>query len=158
MCKARVICTTIAAEFSRAALPWRLEACAWVLQPGFEPGSRHSSCGCAGLIVWGGGVDCFFILGVLVGNRPRKRFRYFFIPRDFGRLPPGFGRSFGRGFGRGFGRKNASDIFASLGIPGAIAWHVGWKIYRSIVSNAGNHAKIFGPKIKILRFAFERHV
>ena len=98
----------------------------------------------------GGGVDCFFILGALVGNRPRKRFRYFFIPRDFGRLPPGFGR--------GFGRKNASDIFASLGIPGAIAWHVGPKIYRSIVSNAGNHAKIFGPKIKILCFAFERHV
>ena len=102
--------------------------------------------------VWGGGVDCFFILGVLVGNCPRKRFRYFFIPRDFGRLPPGFGR----GFGRGFGWKNASDIFAYLGIPGAIAWHVGWKIYRSIVSNAPNHAKIFGPKMKILRFAFER--
>ena len=117
---------------------------------------------CPNTCVGGGGVDCFFILGVLVGNRPRKRFRYFFIPRDFGRLPPGFGRGFGRGFGlgfgRGFGRKNASDIFASLGIPGAIAWHVGWKIYRSIVSNAGNHAKIFGPKIKILRFAFERHV
>ena len=33
-----------------------------------------------------------------------------------------------------------------------------WKIYRSIVSNAGNHAKIFGPKIIILRFAFELHV
>ena len=104
--------------------------------------------------VWGCGVDCFFILGVLVGNRPRKRFRYFFIPRDFGRLPPGFGRC----FGRGFGRKNASDIVASLGIAGAIAWHVGWKIYRSIVSHAWNHANIFGPKINILRFAFERHV
>ena len=112
--------------------------------------------------VCGGVRSGFFILGVLVGNRPRKRFRYFFIPRDFGRLPPGFSRGFGWGFdwgfGRGFGRKNASDIFASLGIPGAIAWHVGWKIYRSIVSNAGNHAKIFGPKIKILRFAFEQHV
>ena len=112
----------------------------------------------AQLRVGGGGVDCFFILGVLVRNRPRKRFQYFFIPRDFGRLPPYFGRGFGRGFGQGFGRKNASDIFASLGIPGAIAWHVGRKICRSIVSNAGNHAKIFGPKIKILRFAFERHV
>ena len=112
--------------------------------------------------VWGGGVDCFFILGVLVGNRPGKRLRYFFIPRDFGRLPPYFGRGFGQGFGRSFGRalgrKNASNIFASLGIPGAIAWHVGWKIHGPIVSNAGNHAKISGPKIKILRFAFERHV
>ena len=39
-----------------------------------------------------------------------------------------------------------------------MAWHVGWKIYRSIVGNVGNHAKIFGHKIKILRFAFERHV
>ena len=112
--------------------------------------------------VWGGGVDCFFILGVLIGNCPRKRFRCFFIPRDFGRLPPGFGRGFGRGFGQGFGRgfsrKNACDIFASPRILGAIAWHDGWKIYTSIVSNAGNHAKIFRPKIKTLRFAFEGHV
>ena len=73
----------------------------------------------------------------------------------------GSGRSSGSGSGggsSGFGRKNASDIFTSLGITGAIAWHVRWKIYRSIVSNAGSHAKIFGPKIQILRFAFERHV
>ena len=93
--------------------------------------------------MWGGGEIA-----------PENDSDFFFIRRDFGRLPPGFGQ----GFGRGFGRKNASDIFACLGIPGAIAWHVGWKIYRSIVSNTGNHAKIFGPKIKILRFVFERHV
>ena len=95
-------------------------------------------------------------------NPPGKRLQYFFIPRDFGKLPPYLGRGLGhffrRGFGRRLGRKNASDIFASLGIPGAIAWHVGWKIHGSIVINAGNHAKISGPKIKILRFAFERHV
>ena len=92
--------------------------------------------------VWGGGVDCFFILGVLVGNRPRKRFRYFFIPRDFGRLPP----YFGRGFGRGFGRKNASDIFASLGIPGAIAWHVGSKVMNLLVFFDFEAKKVFpGP-------------
>ena len=110
-----------------------------------------------------GGRGRWFLHPWCFGRKsPPKTLPIFFNPKGFRKAPslprPGFRSGSRSEFRSGFGWKNASDIFASLGIPGAIAWHVGLKIYRSIVSNVGNHAKIFGPKIQNLRFAFERHV
>ena len=86
----------------------------------------------------------------------------FFIPWDFGRAAPIFGRSsvwiFGSGFDRDFGRKIACNVFPSLGISTAIARHVGWKVYIVITNNAGNHATIFGENLNIPWFGFQRHV
>ena len=91
-----------------------------------------------------------------------KALLIFLNPRGFrkgsSQLRFEFRLEFRLGFGRDFGRKIASDCFASLGILGVIAWHVGWKIYSIITRNAGNHAKVFGSNFKIPCFAFERHV
>ena len=53
----------------------------------------------------GGGVVCFFILGVLVGNRPRKRFDVFSsLGISEGSLPTSAGVSVGVSVGVSLGK------------------------------------------------------
>ena len=98
--------------------------------------------------VWWGGkagvLLMFSLLGSFEGDPSDNASNFFCMRWDLGRAAPNFGWSLSWGFDRDLGRRMASDGFPFLGITRAIAWHLGWKVYKMITKNAGNQATILG--------------